>query len=217
MITINPRAPAMAPPQPRPQADRRRSDTRQRILEAAGELFRTHGIDGVGVDAVMRQAGLTHGGFYLHFASKEALAEEVSQFLLEKSAARWDELSHAPDRQAALQRIVRPYLDPAHVAQAHACPLATLGTDVARRAGSKHAIGDSLRRMLDALGRVLPGRKRQTALTALSTMVGAVVLARLADDPALAEAFLASAEASILPPANSPANRPKVLRNSCPQ
>src|ERR1700744_4710514 len=99
----------------------RRTETRQRILAAASDLFREHGIDGVGVDAVMRQAGLTHGGFYLHFPSKEALAEEVSQFLLEKSAVRGDELSRHPDRAAALERIVRPYLDPVHVAQAHAC------------------------------------------------------------------------------------------------
>ena len=53
---------------------------------AAGDPFREHGVDGVGVDAVMKQAGLTHGGFYLHFPSKEALAAEVSQSLLEKAA-----------------------------------------------------------------------------------------------------------------------------------
>ena len=58
----------------------RRAETRQRILAAASNLFREHGIDGIGVDAVMKEAGLTHGGFYLHFLSKEALAAEVSQF-----------------------------------------------------------------------------------------------------------------------------------------
>lgn len=177
----------------------RRAETRQRILSAAGHLFREHGIDGVGVDAVMQRAGLTHGGFYLHFASKDALAAEVSQSLLEKAAGKWDEISRSPDRDAALERIVAAYLDRAHVASSQCCPLTTLGPDVARRAASRHAVSHALRGMLDALARVLPGRKRDKALVSLSTMVGAVVLARLADDPALAEAFLGAAANSILP------------------
>src|ERR1700751_983239 len=68
----------------------RRTTSHQRILDAAGRLFRAHGIDGVGVDAVMKEAGLTHGGFYAHFASKEALAAEVAQSLLQQAAERWD-------------------------------------------------------------------------------------------------------------------------------
>jgi TetR/AcrR family transcriptional repressor of nem operon len=181
------------------RAQGRREETRQRILRAAGYLFREHGIDGVGVDAVMKEAGLTHGGFYLHFASKEALAAEVSQSLLAKAARNWDAISLSPDREAALEGIVRHYLDPARVASAHCCPLTTLGPDVARRSKSRAAISGALHGMLDALARVLPGRKRQRALVALSTMVGAVLLSRLADDAALAEAFLDAAADSILP------------------
>jgi TetR/AcrR family transcriptional repressor of nem operon len=194
----------------------RREETRQRILTAAGNLFREHGIDGVGVDAVMKQAGLTHGGFYLHFPSKEALAAEVSQSLLEKAASRWQEISVAPDRHAALERIVRSYLRPGRVASSHSCPLTTLGPDVARRSTSRAAVGGALLGMLDALARVLPGRKRQKALAALSTMVGAVVLARLADDPALAEAFLDAAAASILP-GTKPVNHAGVPVNQAPE
>ncbi len=147
----------------------------------------------------MKEAGLTHGGFYLHFASKEALAAEVSQSLLTKAALRWDEISRSPDREAALKRIVTTYLDPVRASSASGCPLTTLGPDVARRATSKEAVGGALRGMLDALTRVLPGRKRQKALASLSTMVGAVVLSRLAEDPELAVAFLQAAAASILP------------------
>jgi TetR/AcrR family transcriptional repressor of nem operon len=172
----------------------RRAETRQRILTAAGHLFRQHGVDGVGVDAVMQKAGLTHGGFYLHFPSKEALAAEVSQSLLEKAAAKWDEISRSPDRDAALELIVGTYLG-----ASHGCPLTMLGPDLARRSSSRQAIGGALRGMLDALARVLPGRKRQKALASLSTLVGAVVLSRLADDPALAQAFLDAAADSILP------------------
>jgi TetR/AcrR family transcriptional regulator, transcriptional repressor for nem operon len=185
------------------EPDGRRAETRQRILTAAGDLFREHGVDGVGVDAVMKQAGLTHGGFYLHFRSKEALAAEVSQSLLQQAASRWDQISNSPDRDVALERIVRHYLDPGRVASAHCCALTTLGPDVARRSASREAIGGALRGMLDALTRVLPGRKRQKALASLATMVGAVVLSRLADDPALAEAFLDAAADSILPATRS--------------
>jgi TetR/AcrR family transcriptional repressor of nem operon len=199
----------MAEPTPR------RAETRQRILTAAGHLFREHGIDGIGVDAVMKEAGLTHGGFYLHFPSKEALAAEVSQSLLEKAAGRWQEISRSPDRDAALAHIVRSYLHPDHVASSHSCPLTTLGPDVARRSASREAVGGALRGMLDALTRVLPGRKRYKALAALSTMVGAVVLARLADDPALAEDFLEAAAASILP-AGKPVNRAGLPANQAP-
>jgi TetR/AcrR family transcriptional repressor of nem operon len=188
----------------------RRAETRQRILIAAGHLFREHGVDGVGVDAVMKQAGLTHGGFYLHFPSKEALAAEVSQSLLERAAGQWDEITRSPDHDAALEHIVRHYLEPSRVASAHCCPLTTLGPDVARRSTSRAAIGGALHGMLDALQRVLPGRKRQKALTSLSTMVGAVVLSRLADDPALAKAFLDAAADSILP-ANRASHRTELL------
>lgn len=177
----------------------RRGETRQRILDAAGRLFREHGVDGVGVDAVMKAAGLTHGGFYLHFPSKEALAAEVSQSLLDSAARRWADISASADPGAALARIVGYYLDPAHLAAGQGCPLTTLGPDVARRATSRAAVGHALRGMVDALARCSPGQSRERALTSLSTMVGAVVLARLADDPALAEAFLSTAAASILP------------------
>jgi TetR/AcrR family transcriptional repressor of nem operon len=207
-ITPNTRRPVMAEPtHQRPPRDRRsngnpqarRQETRQRILTAAGHLFREHGIDGIGVDAVMQQAGLTHGGFYLHFPSKEALAAEVSQSLLTSAAARWETISRLADRDAALAQVVHQYLDPDRVASAHCCPLTTIGPDVARRSTSRQAIAGALHGMLDALARVLPGRRRQNALAALSTMVGAVVLSRLADDPALARAFLTAAADSILP------------------
>jgi TetR/AcrR family transcriptional regulator, transcriptional repressor for nem operon len=174
----------------------RRAETHERIVEAAGLLFREHGVDGVGVDAIMREAGLTHGGFYAHFPSKEALAAEVARSLLQKAAARWDHISRSRDRDDALRRIVEGYLNPAHLASSAACPLTTLSTDVARRTASRGAMAEPLRGMVDALDRCLPGRAE--ALAGLATMVGGVVLARLADDPALAAEFLAAAEAKVL-------------------
>ena len=187
----------MAEPTPR------RTDTHKRILDAAGRLFRQQGIDGVGVDAVMKEAGLTHGGFYLHFGSKEALAAEVTRSLLEQAADTWNQISRSHDRHTALTRIVTAYLNPNRVAAGTCCPLATLGADVARRDTSRGAVRTALDGMIQALARCLPGRRRQRALATLSTLVGAVVLARLADDPALAQEFLDAAAASILPAGRS--------------
>jgi TetR/AcrR family transcriptional repressor of nem operon len=186
----------------------RRGETHQRIIEAAGRLFREHGIDGVGVDAIMREAGLTHGGFYAHFPSKEAMVAEVSRAMLEKSADRWTEFSTAQvstpaDKAAALRRIVEPYLSPEHVQSGHGCLLTTLSTEAARRSAVRHAMDAPLHDMLAALERCLPDATQ--APVALATMVGAVTLARLADDPALAERFLQAAAQTVLP-ADDPAS-----------
>jgi TetR/AcrR family transcriptional regulator, transcriptional repressor for nem operon len=169
----------------------RKAETRDRILAAASRLFRSQGIDAVGVDAIMHAAGLTHGGFYSHFASKEALVAEVSATSLAHSATRWEQISEEEMPPAALARIVESYLDPAHVAaMERGCVLATLGPDVARRRDARPAITASIRRMLDVLTRCLPGRRRQRAFEVLAAMVGAVVLARLCDNPLLADEFL---------------------------
>ena len=177
----------------------RRTETRQRILDAASRLFRQHGIDGVGVDAIMHAAGLTHGGFYAHFDSKEALVVEAGAASLARSATRWEEASRKEDKAAALARIVEVYLDPAHVTgPERGCILPALGADVARRSEARHAISAELRRMLAALERCLPGRDPQNAKAALSCLVGAVLLARLADDEALAQGFLDAAKAAVI-------------------
>ena len=185
----------------------RKAETRERILRAAIALFRLHGIDAVGVDAIMHHAGLTHGGFYAHFASKEALVAEAAAASLARSAARWERISEDPDSAAALARIVESYLDQAQIAAAeHGCVLTTLGPEVARRREVKPAITELVRRMADALARCLPGRRRERALTVLSGMVGAVVLARLSDDPQLSAELLAVARKTAgLSPSAEPA------------
>ena len=187
----------------------RKAETRERILAAAGALFRSHGIDAVGVDAIMHQAGLTHGGFYAHFASKEALVAEVSAAALARSAARWERISQEADPATALARIVDSYLDPAHVAAAeHGCVLATLGPEMARRHG--RAAGGSptsIRRMLDALARCLPERPTTSRVGDAVRMVGAVVLARLCDDQRLADEFLGAARKAAGAPVSWPAQK----------
>ncbi len=188
----------------------RKAETRQRIVAAAADLFRQHGIDGVGVDAIMREAGLTHGGFYLHFPSKEALVAAVSAEQLARSATRWTEIEQNQPRDQALERIVAAYLDRRHVVQTdHGCVLPALGSELARRPESRTALTGSIRTMIGVLARLLPEKRASArdsaAMAALSTMVGAVVLARLSDDPGLADAILAAAREHTLPaPASAP-------------
>jgi TetR/AcrR family transcriptional repressor of nem operon len=184
------------------RTNEQKAETRQHIVDAAGRLFRQHGIDAVGVDAIMHAAGLTHGGFYGHFPSKEALVVEVAAASLAPAAARWERIAREDPPEVALRRIVGSYLDSAHVAvMEEGCVLSTLGPEVARRPEARPGIAASVRVMADALGRCLPGglpaAHPSQALAALSTMVGAVVLARLADSPDLAEAILAAARAAV--------------------
>ena len=178
----------------------RKAQTRQRILEAAGVLFRQYGIDRVGVDAIMHEAGLTHGGFYAHFASKEALAAEVAAVELARSAAKWDKISHGPDPAAALARIVEPYLDPAHVAaMARGCALPALGPELARRRDACAGLAQPIQTMLAALQRCRPEDGASGAMARLSCMVGAVLLARLSQDPTLAAGLLDAAKKAVRP------------------
>jgi TetR/AcrR family transcriptional repressor of nem operon len=178
----------------------RKEQTRRRIAEAAATLFRRDGIDRVGVDAIMREAGLTHGGFYLHFSSKEALADEVCAGSLSRAAARWAATVGSAKPREALAQIVDGYLSPQHVEAAETgCVVTALGPELARRSGSRQDLTEALRAMADALAACLPRSNReQDALAGLSCMVGAVVLARLSSDPALSAEILNAARRAVL-------------------
>ena len=179
----------------------RKAATRRRIMEAATALFRRDGIDGVGVDAIMREAGLTHGGFYGHFASKEELAAAVSADVLARSAGRWSELRASLGAEQALAAILDAYLAPETVRRnGRGCIVPTLGAELARRPQARPGIVEALRRMIDVLAECLPGRRqaaRRRALANLSCMVGAVVLARLAGDSPLSEEILQAARVEV--------------------
>src|SRR5262249_11358533 len=152
-----------------------------RIVNTAAKLFREHGFDGIGVADIMKSAGLTHGGFYGHFASKDDLAAEASARALEKSLARWDALAKA-DRNP-LEAIVASYLSEAHRDRpGSGCAIAALGSDAARQgAGVRRAVTVGLEKLVERLAHLFPGRpkeKRQRALAGFAAMVGAVVMAR---------------------------------------
>src|SRR5271154_2382929 len=103
------------------------AENRRRIVETASRMFREHGFDGVGVDAIMKGAGLTHGGFYGHFRSKDDLAAEAMMRALERSVEE-------QSRYAQLNDLVRGYLSRRHRAdRANGCAVAALGADIVRQ------------------------------------------------------------------------------------
>jgi TetR/AcrR family transcriptional repressor of nem operon len=173
-------------------------ENRARVVGAAARLFREHGFDGVGVDAIMKEAGLTHGGFYGQFKSKDDLAAEALARALQQGN---EKLS----RFTELNAYVSAYLSERHCAdRGDGCGLAALGSDAARS-------GKGVRRVLTAyvLGRLdwIAGlfgggaaARRKRAIATLSGMVGALVLARAVDDPKLSKEILAAARESITPP-----------------
>ena len=166
------------------------AENRSRVLKVAGHLFREHGLDGVGVADIMGAAGLTHGGFYGQFASKDELAYEACDGLVEGSAEKWERL-RAADPDGALAAIVSAYVSPQQCDDpGSGCLLATLPVDVARRKGPIRSLFTAgLSRLVGILASVMAGgseaARREDAFATMSGLVGAVILARAVDDPEL--------------------------------
>jgi TetR/AcrR family transcriptional regulator, transcriptional repressor for nem operon len=174
------------------------AENRGRIIDVASMLFRRKGFDGIGVADLMKSAGLTHGGFYGHFASKDDLAAKAYSHAIAATADRWSAL--ADDRPAdALRAIAASYLSARHRDNPGAgCPMVALGSDVARGDSSlRRAFTEGLRPLIDVLTQIAPGRskasQREKALATMAGLVGAVILARAVDDPALSEEILGAA------------------------
>jgi TetR/AcrR family transcriptional repressor of nem operon len=165
------------------------AENRERIAETAARMFREEGFDGVGVDAIMGAAGLTHGGFYGHFRSKDDLAAEAMTRALQHGAEKQSRYTHLGD-------LVSDYLSGRHRAdRANGCAIAALGADIVRQgAGVRGALTASVRGQLDRLSRLLrrgtAASRRRRAITTLAGMVGALTLARAVNDPTLSEEIL---------------------------
>jgi TetR/AcrR family transcriptional repressor of nem operon len=173
---------------------------REKILEVAGTLFRERGYDGIGVADIMKRAGLTHGGFYGHFASKDDLAAEITARVLGRQG--WLERLTGK-RHPAMGDVVRNYLSSRHRDDpGHGCLFAALGSDVSRQPRVvRRAFTDGLRKRLDTVRELLPGRsaadRRQKAIAVMAGLVGALVLARAVDDPKFSDEILEAVAASL--------------------
>lgn len=179
------------------------------VLKSAGRLFRERGFDGVGIADIMRDAGLTHGGFYGQFSSKEHLAAEASRRTIAVTCGRWEKVAARAEADTAdtVEALAGFYLSTQHRgARADGCPIAALAADAARsgpdvQAAFQEGISghlDILQRAFDARNGEAP-ENREAALAALSTLVGALILARAVGDAPLGAEFLASARDQLRP------------------
>jgi TetR/AcrR family transcriptional repressor of nem operon len=175
------------------------ADNRRRILTTAARLFRQHGIDSCGVDAITKAAGLTHGAFYSQFASKQAVAVEAIGLALAASQRALDGAALGKDAAKAFPRIVDAYLARAHRdSPGEGCVIAALGSDLARQPRSvREAFTEGLRKSLELLATVVPGRDASSrydeAIAALARLSGALILARAVSDEALSRRILKAA------------------------
>lgn len=175
----------------------RKDQTRERIVGVAARAIRRSGYDGTGVADLMREAGLTHGGFYAHFPSRTALLAEAADRAGADSTAQLRAIVAGRPPAEALDALVEHYLSDAHLQTVElGCPLAALACETPRqapevRAAAAHRLDetvDLLDGLLRATGRA-PAEARSQALAVLSCLVGALMLARTADDPELSRAI----------------------------
>lgn len=171
------------------------AENRERILDAATRLFRERGFDGIGVADLMKQVGLTHGGFYGHFASKEDLMAKACQRAIDRALTYWQGKIDNRHKGDPLNAIVKAYLSPAHHDDpGNGCLVAALGSDVARQSALvRHAVTEGVQAQIDMLTplqHVDDDDKREAALALYASMIGAMVLARAVDEPEFASEIL---------------------------
>src|SRR3954470_8404044 len=189
----------MSAPAMRRTAPTRKEATHERIVEAAARAIRRSGYDGTGVADIMKDAGLTHGGFYAHFASREAmLAEAADRAGAEAVAVMAGVAASAPPGQA-LQALLRAYLSDAHVESVETgCAVAALGSEMPRQTPEvRRAATRRIKEMIDLVARQSPDwgqpGAHEHALVTVATAVGALVLARAVNDPRLSDVLCEAA------------------------
>jgi TetR/AcrR family transcriptional regulator, transcriptional repressor for nem operon len=184
------------------------AEHRDRIIDAAGALFRAKGFGGIGVADIMKAADLTHGGFYGHFASKDDLVAQASRRTMARAAANWTKLVEAaPDSPYAA--LLEHYLSPKHRDDpGKGCAFAALGNDAARSGKVvRKAFAEGLAPLIDILAQSIPSKsvvgksipdkskaaRRRRAVAAMATLVGALTLARAVEGTPLSDEMLEAA------------------------
>lgn len=178
-------------------------ENRQTVINVASRLFREHGFDGIGLKDVMAGAGMTQGAFYKQFESKADLAALASRRALEEALGRWSAAATSrPDDP--LSAVVAFYLSQDHCSEtSEGCPVVALGSDAARHGPDVRATFETgIREYLELLGGWIGAgdgaQPNSRAMAILSTMVGAVLLARAVNDEQMSKQFLEAAARSVM-------------------
>lgn len=173
---------------------------RETVINVASRLFREHGFDGIGLKDLMKGAGLTQGGFYKQFESKDDLAAHASRRAMESATRRWS--SVAASSADPIQGVIELYLSAGHRGETgDGCPLVALGSDAARQSEDvRKPFEDGIKAHLQVLEELLPASdssetRAEKAEVMLALMVGAVTLSRIVTDKALSDRLLEAAAA----------------------
>jgi AcrR family transcriptional regulator len=179
----------------KPAAQSRKEATHERIVEVATRAIRRSGYAGTGVADIMKEAGLTHGGFYAHFASRDALLAEAGDRAGAEAVALAARVAAAAPPGQALQAMLTAYLSPEHIAAIEVgCPVSALGSEMPRQAPEvRRAATVHIKEMIDLFARQSPDWRQPAAparaLLSIAAMVGTLVLARAVDEPALSDSL----------------------------
>ena len=181
------------------------AETRQQIIRSASALFRERGVDGVSVAEVMDKAGLTHGGFYKHFESKEALVTEAIADAFATSMCAWEEtIAKQEDNQLTIQALINLYLSVNHLKDtALGCPAAALGTEMARHVGgTKKCFAEGIKGMIGAFEKQLEGLnasdRKDLAVASVACLVGTLMIARCAENDKTAQSYTEASKKTLL-------------------
>jgi TetR/AcrR family transcriptional repressor of nem operon len=169
------------------------AESRARIVEEGARMLRARGVEGASVAEVMQAAGMTHGGFYKHFGSKDALLAEATAAAFAEGAGRFDRREARKGANAAVAAFVADYLSPAHIERPEqGCPLATFGADAGRHSEAlSQAFASGVEALIERVSRA--GSPRDETIRKLITLVGAVVTARAVGAGPLQQEILAAA------------------------
>jgi TetR/AcrR family transcriptional repressor of nem operon len=195
-------------------------ETHARIVKKASVRLREKGAHGIGVSDLMKDAGLTHGGFYAHFDSREALVVEAFGYAMDRSIERWRQLAGQAEPQDRLAAIVEAYLSPQHRDNpGHGCAVPALGAEIARESPkTRKAFAAKLDQMITMMAEQFTteaGKSaRQQAMAALATMMGTLVMARVAGSGELSEELLSAGRDAVL--ARLPASKKPAVRVAKP-
>jgi TetR/AcrR family transcriptional repressor of nem operon len=179
-------------------------ETHERIVKRASVRLREKGAHGIGVADLMKDAGLTHGGFYAHFDSREALVIEAFAYAMDRSTERWRKLGEQTPPDKRLAAIVDSYLTTTHRDDpGHGCAVPTLGAEIARESPkTRKAFAAKLEQMVDMIAEQIPALPRKAARkqaeATLATMMGTLVLARIAGSGEFSDEILAAGREAVL-------------------
>jgi AcrR family transcriptional regulator len=184
---------------------RSKEATHDRIVDAAARAIRRSGYNGTGVADIMKDAGLTHGGFYAHFPSREAMLAEAADRAGSETVARMERVVASSPPQQALPAMMRAYLSKEHLEGIESgCAAAALGSEMPRQAPEvRRAATRRIKEMIDLVARHSPDwgqpGAHERALFTVATMVGALVLARAVDEPRLSDGLRKAALKRLAP------------------